>query len=62
MILGPAWLKDGIVGEGTYYLETGEEYYFPSGSDWSKSGDNTVYIGGSSFYANTEGEVTFREE
>lgn len=61
-ILGPAWLKDGIVGEGNYYLETGEEYHFPAGDDWEKAGDNTVYAGGSSFYANTEGEVTFRKE
>lgn len=62
MILGPAWLKDGIVGEGDYYLETGEEYHFPEGSEWVKSGDNTVYSGGASFYANSEGEVTFSKE
>ena len=62
MIFGPAWLKDGIVGEGDYYLETGEEYHFPTGSNWVKSGDATVYAGGSSFYANSEGEVTFGKE
>lgn len=62
MIFGPAWLKDGIVGEGDYYLETGEEYHFPIGSGWVKSGDNTVYAGGSSFYANSEGGVTFGKE
>lgn len=62
MIFGPAWLKDGIVGEGDYYLETGEEYHFPTGSGWVKSGDATVYAGGSSFYANSEGEVTFGKE
>lgn len=59
LIFGPAWLKDGVVGEGDYYLETGEEYHFPDGSNWVKTGDNTVYAGGSSFYANSEGEVTF---
>ncbi len=62
LIFGPAWLKDGIVGEGDYYLETGEEYHFPTGSGWVKSGDTTVYAGGSSFYANSEGEVTFGKE
>lgn len=62
LIFGPAWLKDGIVGEGDYYLETGEEYHFPTGSSWVKSGDTTVYAGGSSFYANSEGEVTFGKE
>ena len=62
LIVGPAWLKDGIVGEGNYYLEAGEEYHLPAGSDWSKSGDNTVYVGGSAFYANKEGEVTFYKE
>ncbi len=62
LILGPAWLKDGIVGEGRYYLETGEAYHLPSGSNWSKTGDRTVYVGGSDFYANSEGEVTFSKE
>ena len=62
VITGPAWLKDGIIGEGEYYLETGEEYHMPEGSNWSIDGDNTVYAGGCDFYANKEGEVTFCKE
>lgn len=62
LIVGPAWLKDGIIGEGNYYLETGEEYHTPEGSEWTMSGDKTVYSGGIGFYANSEGEVTFTKE
>jgi hypothetical protein len=62
LILGPAWLKDGIIGEGEYYLETKEKYHMPSGSNWSMSGDTTVYTGGTDFYANKEGQVTFSKE
>jgi len=62
VIIGPAWLKDGIIGEGEFYLEEDEEYHMPSGSNWSIDGDNTVYAGGCDFYANKEGEVTFRKE
>lgn len=57
--IAPAWLEDGIVGEGEYYLETGEAYSFPQNSQWQKAGDATVYAPGVSFYAEKEGSVTF---
>lgn len=59
LIVGPAWMKDGIVGEGSYYLEPGIQYGFSEQSDWRKEGDSTVYAGGVHFYAREEGEVTF---
>lgn len=62
LITGPAWLKDGIIGEGNYYLETGMEYHTPEGSQWSMEGDATVYAGGIDFYANKEGEFNFGRE
>lgn len=62
IVMGPAWLEDGVVGEGEYYLETGEEYSFPENSQWKKEGDSTVYAGGVSFYANKEGMVTFSKD
>ena len=62
LIIGPSWLKDGSIGEGEFYLETGEEYHMPSDSNWRMSGDDTVYMGGNDFYANKEGQVTFSKE
>lgn len=57
--VGPAWLKDGIVGEGEYYLETQEEYHFPKEGEWQKAGDNTIYAGGADFYSTIEGTADF---
>ena len=57
--VGPAWLKDGIVGEGEYYLETQEEYHFPKEGEWQKAGDNTIYAGGADFYSTAEGTADF---
>lgn len=62
LITGPAWLKDGIIGEGNYYLETGMEYHTPEGSQWSMAGDATIYAGGIDFYANKEGEFSFSRD
>ncbi len=62
LIIGPAWLEDGIVGDGSFYLETGVEYHLPAGDDWTMEGDDTVYVGGNGFYAGREGEVTFHKE
>ena len=62
VIIGPAWLEEGIVGEGEYYLEKGVEYSFPANAQWQKDGDNTVYSGGVSFYSNEEGVVTFTQK
>ncbi len=57
--VGPAWLKDGIVGEGEYYLEAQEEYHFPKEGEWQKAGDNTIYAGGTDFYSTAEGIADF---
>ncbi len=57
--VGPAWMKDGIVGEGTYYLEPGVQYSFSTQSDWCNDSDNMVYAGGVHFYVKEEGEATF---
>ncbi len=62
LVLGPAWMEDGVVGEGEYYLEPGVEYSFPESGQWKMSGDNTVYAGGVHFYANKEGTVTFTKQ
>lgn len=57
IIISPEWMKDGIIGNGTYYLE-GDEYTFAQGSEWTVSGDATVYAPGTKFYATVEGEYT----
>ncbi len=60
--LAPAWMEEGIVGAGQYYLHAGEEYSLPAGSDWKVEGDTTVYSGGINFYAATERMHTFAKE
>lgn len=57
IIISPEWMKDGIIGNGTYYLE-GDEYTFAQGNEWTVSGDATVYAPGTKFYATVEGEYT----
>ena len=58
VITAPGWSKDGVVVEGELYLEKGEKYTLPEGK-WKINGDNTVYAGGSVFYAQNEGLYIF---
>ncbi len=55
----PAWMKDGVVPEGTVYLESGVQYFLGDGN-WSINEEATIYVGNTSFYA-TEGEYTFHK-
>lgn len=61
VICAPSWKKDGVIKEGEIYLEAGEKFTIPEGK-WVVDGDNTVYVGGSVFYAAKEGLYTFKKQ
>ena len=50
-----------MIKEGEIYLEAGEKFTIPEGK-WVVDGDNTVYVGGSVFYAAKEGLYTFKKQ
>ena len=59
VITAPAWMKDGIVGEGEYYLETGTAYKTPAEGTCYLEADGCEYMWGIVFYAKNEGDHTF---
>jgi len=61
VICAPSWKKDGVIKEGEIYLEAGEKFTIPEGK-WVVDGDNTVYVGGSVFYAAKEGLYSFKKQ
>ncbi len=55
-----AWKESGIVPIGrAVTLEPGICYKLPDGNDYIIQGEDSVYVGGSSFYIGTEKTVTF---
>ncbi|MCR5848195.1 MAG: hypothetical protein K6G75_08780 [Lachnospiraceae bacterium] len=61
IITAPKWLKEGIISEGEFYLELGEEYKTPEGSSWSVDDEKTEYKGGIVFYTRVEGDKYFHK-
>jgi hypothetical protein len=59
VITAPAWMKDGIIGEGEFYLETGTPYKTPSEGTCYLEADGCDYLWGIVFYARSEGDHTF---
>ena len=57
----PSWKRDGVISEGEIYLEAGEQFKIPEG-EWTVDGDETVYYGGTVFYASKEGMYTFKKK
>ncbi|MBP5495327.1 MAG: hypothetical protein J6X97_09530 [Lachnospiraceae bacterium] len=57
----PSWKRDGVISEGEIYLEAGEKFTIPEG-EWTVDGDDTVYYGGTIFYASKEGMYTFKKQ
>ena len=61
IITAPTWMKDGIVGEGEYYLEVGTGYKTSADGSMTLDGDSTVYSPNITFYAKREGDHTFHK-
>ena len=59
VITAPAWMKDGIIGEGEFYLETGTPYKTPSEGTCYLEADGCEYMWGIVFWAKNEGDHTF---
>ena len=57
----PSWKRNGVISEGEIYLEAGEKFTIPEGK-WVVDGDDTVYYGGTIFYASKEGMYTFKKK
>ena len=57
----PSWKRNGVISEGEIYLEAGEKFTIPEGK-WVVDGDDTVYYGGTVFYASKEGMYTFKKK
>ena len=57
----PSWKRNGVISEGEIYLEAGEKFTIPEGK-WTVDGDETVYYGGTVFYASKEGMYTFKKK
>lgn len=55
------WVRDGISAGGVRTLVTGLAYKL-GGGQWTVAGDTTVYQGGTTFYATSDGDVEFQKK
>lgn len=56
-----AWVKQGIISDGTKNLKGKKSYRLGSGN-WKVSGDTTIYRGGKNIYVPDNGEYDFKKQ